>query len=334
MNLNAKQKDQLLENILKLVQKSSSGPLGTMNRKASGSVEVGTINDGKKEELFNFLFTGPNGLKRVAYAMQGPLKELLDYHGLGRRLLKVDPIPQGEFPIYDKDIQEFSSVRVANFGTPPQVESRVKRVQFPTMQLARNARVPYEDIQVRRYPVFDRAKERIAISMAIAEDKEIFNLLNVASLVGPNDYVELGTDDFLERACFAKAYGVLAGNQLQPAQVVMHPHKYIDLLQYGQNDIDQVTLNATTETGSIGVFMGLQLLVSTKLPDTNVVFMTTTPDKLGRIPLRKELEVKIFDNAPKISFNVVGWELIGFGIHNSYGVVRIEPAAMSGHAAV
>ena len=327
MNLNAKAKDQLLENIVKLVQKSSGGSMGAgLSRKAA--VEVGNIQPGQKEELFNFLFTGPNGLKRVAYAMQGPLKELLDYHGLGRRLLKVDPIPQGEIPVYDKDISEFASVRVANFGTPPMVETHVKRIMFPTMQLARNARVPYEDIQVRRYPVFDRAKERIAISMAIAEDREIFNLLNIASIAGPNDPVALaGTGgDFLARSCFAKAYGVLASNQLQPAQVVMHPMKYSNILEYSQNDVDQVTLNATTETGSIGVFMGLQLLVSTKLPDPDVVFMTTTPDKLGRIPLRKELEVKVFDNAPKISFNIVGWELIGMGCHNSYGVVRIAKA--------
>ena len=326
MNLNSKQKDALLENILKLVQKSSGGSMGAMTRKAA-SVEVGDVTPAKKDELFNFIFTGPNGMKRVAYAMQGPLKELLDYHGLGRRLLKVDPIPQGEFPIYDKDISEFASVRVANFGTPPLVEAKVKRIQFPTMQLSRNARVPYEDIQIRRYPVFDRAKERIAISMAIAEDREIFNLLNVASLVGPNDAVALGTDDFLERKCFAQAYGVLASNQLQPAQVVMHPLKYANILEYTQADVDQVTLNATTETGSIGVFMGLQLLVSTKLPDSGVVFMTSTPDKTGRIPLRKELEVKVFDNAPKISFNIIGWELIGFGISNSYSVVRIAAAS-------
>src|SRR3990172_6811646 len=177
MNFTNKQKDQLLENIVKLVQKSSGGAFGGMTRKAS-QTEVGNIDANKKEELFNFVFSGPNGLKRVAYAMQGPLKELLDYHGIGRRLLKVDPIPQGEIPIYDKDIPEFASVRVGNFGTPPLVETRVKRILFPTMQLARNARVAYEDIQIRRYPVFDRAKERVAISMAIAEDREIFNLLN------------------------------------------------------------------------------------------------------------------------------------------------------------
>lgn len=326
MNLNNRQKDQLIENILKLVKSNGGGPLGTgMSRKASGAVEVGTVDPAKKEQLFDYLFTGPNGLKRVAYAMQAPLKELLDYHGLGRRLLKVDPVPQGEFPIYDKDIKEFASVRVAAWGAPPMVEARVKRIQFPTLQLAKNARVAYEEIQVRRYPVFDRAKERVAISMAIAEDREVFNILNVASLIGPNPAVTMAAGPFLSRSTFAEAYGVLAGNQLQPAQVVMHPTRYTDLLKYTSDEMDQVTLNTTTETGSIGVFMGLQLLVSTKLPDPNVVFMTTTPDKLGRIPLRKELEVKVFDNAPKTSFNIVGWELIGFGIHNSFGVVRIQP---------
>jgi hypothetical protein len=257
--------------------------------------------------------------------MQGPLKILLDYHGLGRRLLKVDPIPQGEFPIYDKDIAEFASVKVANIGTPPQVETSVKRVQFPTFQLARNARVAYEDIQVRRYPIFDRAKERVAISMAIAEDREIFNILNIASLVGPNPAVSMASGPFLSRSVLAESYGLLAGNQLQPAQLVMHPSRYADILKYTSDELDQVTLNATTETGSVGVFFGLQLLVSTKVPDPNVVFLTSTPDKTGRMPIRKELEVKIFDNAPKTSFNVVGWEIAGFGIHNAYSVVRIQP---------
>lgn len=326
MQLNNRQKDQLIENILKLVSKQGGSAFAAASGmpRTAASTEVGNVDPKQKEALFNFLFTGPNGLKRVAYAMQAPLKQLLDYHGLGRRLLKVDPIPQGEFPIYDKDIDEFASVRVANFGVPPMVETSVKRLQFPTFQLARNARVAYEDIQVRRYPIFDRAKERVAISMAIAEDQEVFNILNVASVVGPNPAVTMAAGPFLSRSVLAESYGVLAGNQLQPAQVVMSPQRYADLLKYTSDEVDQVTLNATTETGSIGVFMGLQLLVSTKLPDPNTAYMVTTPDKIGRIPLRKELEVKVFDNAPKTSFNIVGWEVIGFGVHNSYGVVRIE----------
>lgn len=320
--MNYKNKEDLLENIIKLVQQSSGGKFGAFNKTAAVT-EVGNIQ--QKEEAFNYLLTGPKGLQKLSYAMTGPLKELLDYHGVGRRLLKVDPIPQGEVPIYDKDIPEFASVSIGALGQPAVVETRAKRILFPTMSLAKNAKVPYEEIQVRRYPVFDRAKERVAISMAIAEDREIFKLLGTASdpSICPNSPVVSAT---INRSALASAYGILANNQLQPAQVVMSPLKYADVLKLNSIDLDQVTLNATTQTGSIGVFFGLQLLVSTKLPNPSKVFVTTTPDKLGRIPVRKELEVKIFDFAPKMAFNVLGWEMIGFGIHNTYGVVAINPS--------
>lgn len=317
-----KDKDLLIKNIMELVQKNG-GALGNFSKTASVT-EVGNISDEEINKQFDQVFYGPNGLQKVAYAMQAPLKILLDYHGIGRRLLKIDSIPQGEIPVYDKDIDEFASVKVANLGRPPVVETSVKRILFPTMNLMRLAKVSYEDIEVRRYPVFDRAKERVAIAMAIAEDREIFNLLGVAANVGPNPQILLSSlGGKLGRVAFAKAFGVIAGRQLQPAQVVMSPARYADLLALGPDEIDQATLNQTTQTGSLGVFMGLQLLVSTKLPDPTKIYVTTTPDKLGRIPLRKELQVKINDFPIYGAYYVLGWELIGFGIHNTYGIVEI-----------
>lgn len=321
MELTSRQKDLLLENIIKLAQGLGADGLS----KTAGVAEVGNIDLNKqKEAAFDFVFQGPNGLKRVAFAMQKPLKEKLDYYGIGRRLLMVDPIPQGELPVYDKDIAEFASVRVAAFGTPPMVEAKVKRLVFPTFTLARNQRVPYEEIQVRRYPVFDRAKERVAISMAIAEDREIFGILDTAATVGPNAAVTMA-GGILTKSALADGYRTILSNQLQPAQVVMHPKQYGNILKTKQDEFDQVTLNVATETGMIGKMLGMQFLVSPKLTNQDNVFVTTTPDKLGRIPLRKELEVKVFDNVPKASYNVLAMEIIGFGIHNAYGVVRLQP---------
>ena len=48
-------------------------------------------------------------------------------------------------------------------AAPPQVEADIKRVQFPTWDLSVTERVRYSDIQIVRYPAFDRAKERCAI---------------------------------------------------------------------------------------------------------------------------------------------------------------------------
>lgn len=307
-----------IKELMKYVQ--DGGKLGTFNRVASAT-EVGAVPADKVEQVFNMVWNSPGGLERVAYAMTAPLKELLDYNGIGRKLIKIDPIPQGEIPVYDKDIPEFASVRVAAFGQPPVVEAHLKRILIPTMNLQRNVRVSYEEIQIRRYPVFDRAKERIAISMAIAEDREIFNLLDVAATVGPN--TPIASAGPLNRALLAQAFGVIAGRQLQPASVVMHPKKYADIIALNAVELDQVTLRQTTDTGMIGNLLGMQLLVSTKLPDANKVYVTTTPDKLGRLPVRKELQVYIFNNVPLTCYDIVGWELIGFGIHNSYGVVGI-----------
>ncbi len=312
-------KDKIIETLMKYAQRNSV--LGTEFNKKASVTEVGNWTEAEKDKLFTAIFNGPNGLQRVAYAMQAPLKELLDYQGIGRRLLKVDPIPQGEIPVYDKDIAEFASVRVANLGEPPLVETSVKRVMFNTVNLARKARVSYEDIEVRRYPVFDRAKERIAISMAIAEDTEVFKLLEVASSVGPNPPIAVGPT--INRAALAQGYSTIASKQLQPASVVMSPKKYGDIIALNSVELDQVTLNMTTSTGQIGVMLGMNLLISTKLPNPDKVYVTTTPDKLGRIPLRKELQVYIFNNVPMAAYDVIGWELIGFGIHNTYGVVAL-----------
>ena len=318
--MTSKDKDMLLQNIIEILSKDKGGVFGNFSRKASVT-EVGNISDEETNRYFDAVFYGPNGLQKVAMAMQEPLKILLDYHGIGRKLLKVDVIPQGEIPVYDKDIAEFAAVKVANLGEPPVVETSVRRIAIPTLNLMRQAKVSYEDIEVRRYPVFDRAKERVAIAMAIAEDREVFNLLEVAAAVGPNASI---TSSTLGRATLAAAYGVIGERQLQPAQVVMSPKKYANIIALDSTSIDQATLNTTTQTGSIGVFFGMQLLVSTKLPDPTHAFVTTTPDKLGRIPLRKELQVQIFNNVPKGCYNVLGWELIGFGVHNTYGVVMIK----------
>jgi hypothetical protein len=43
-------------------------------------------------------------LKRLASAMQSPLKINLDYQGISRELIKIEEIPPDDLPIYDKDL--------------------------------------------------------------------------------------------------------------------------------------------------------------------------------------------------------------------------------------
>jgi hypothetical protein len=164
--------------------------------------------------------------------------------------------------------------------------------------------------------------------MAIAEDLEIFRLLNAAAALSPIVIPDITRP--LTRKHFGKLYANIAAQQLVPSVYLMNPILYEDILAWDATDLDQVSLNVIVETGQFGVLHGVRLIMTTKLFPVNVagtenyVYGLTTPDKLGRLPERKAVEIKIWDNVPEQQFNIVAWEQIGMGIHNPAGVARFK----------
>ena len=254
--------------------------------------------------------------------MQTPLKDRLDYVAVGRKLLLVDELPQGEVPVYDLDIPEFTAVKVAARGTAPIVETNVRRIEIPTFVISVTESVKWEEVQVRRYPVFDRAKERTAIANALEEDQIVFSLLEEAANADGNTPIDVGGPT-VTRAVYADLYGAIASRQLVLGAYVIHPSTYKDILKFKSDEFDQVSLNITTETGQFGVLFGSRLIVSTRVPQDRI-YAVTTPDKLGRIPERKAVEIKIWDNVKEQEYDIVSWEQVGFGIHNVFGVQSAE----------
>jgi len=316
--MNTPNKDLLLEELVKLIQKVDP------NQKIVKIAGVQPVPLAVKEEYFNIIWSGPNRLMKVAQVLQRPLKERIDYHGIGRNLLLVQEIAPGDIPYADKDIAEFAAVVSSSFGGFPIIDTKIKRVVFPTFDIRRAFPVYYSETYIRRYPYFDRAKERVAIALAISEDAEIFKLLDYASHVGPNPWITGST--IFSRNDLADSLGLLESNQLVGATVVMHPIRYSNIRKWaGGTELDIVTFNVITETGRVGTLLGLNLLVSTKC-DPNAVYICTTADKLGRIMVRKDVETKVMDHALRGAYFVVGWVNEGFGIHNSYGIYRIEYA--------
>ena len=264
----------------------------------------------------------PDGLRRIAFAMHPVLKRRLDYHAIGRNnVLVVDEIATGDVPFYDVDLPEFGAVFLAGRGEPVRQFSNVKRIQFPTSPLSAVLQVAYDEIQVRRYPVFDRAKERVAIAIAIGEDYAILGedgVMDTAAAVGPNGTV---SGSSMNRYVLAELGKRIMNNQLQVAAFLMHPVQYAEIWKWSANELDQVTLNKVVETGMVGGYYGAKLLVSTRCRRDRV-YALTTADKLGRMPERKAVEVKIFDNVPHMRYDILAWEQIGVGIFNTSGVAQ------------
>ena len=315
---------------------SDTALVRTASNKAVTASEQQAIN-AKREQTFNMYFNSPDGLKRIAFAMTAPLKTRLDYVGIGRKLLMVDTIPAGEIPFYDLDMPEFGAVKIAARGQAPVFEQAIKRITIPTFEVTVNEVIKKMELSVRRYDVFNRGKERVAIAMAIAEDDLIFELVDSAVKHQPNQYTTYGASatDYVRKADFATMLGKIAEKQLIAKTYLLGARTQADLLKWDSNDLDQVSLNIQLETGNFGSIFGVRTVVSTRLDqvvnklDNTVkqpIFALTTPDKLGRIPERKAVEVSIFDNIPKLQYDILGYEILGMSIYNIGGVEGIKHA--------
>ena len=57
----------------------------------------------EKEYLISNALETSEGRAALASAMANPIRTSLDYQGIGRKLLVVDPLPQGALPVYDRE---------------------------------------------------------------------------------------------------------------------------------------------------------------------------------------------------------------------------------------
>lgn len=141
----------------------------------------------------------------------------------------------------------------------------------------------------------------------MGEDTEFFNLLAAATAVGPN--VNLSASS-LTKSILADAFATILKNQLTVGCVILNPWNAADILKWNSTDLDQVTLYNIVTQGLLGTIWGAKFLVSTKVA-IDKIYVCTTPEKLGVLPERKPIEVKVFDNSPSLEFLMTAWSHIG-----------------------
>jgi len=83
----------------------------------------------------------------------------LDYQGVGRRLLVVDPLTQGALPVYERDI-DVSAVVVSSNGSAPESRVQGDRVTVPTFELLSNPTVRIAEARMRRFNVINRMQQK------------------------------------------------------------------------------------------------------------------------------------------------------------------------------
>ena len=265
------------------------------------------------------------GLEKIAQGFIGPVMMRLKYEGIARNVLTEDPIAPGTVPVYDVA----DEMGRAYFLEPYQAEAVIsqyegKRVQYDFRHIAEFATVQEQDyyelnIDMAEYAV-NEARQRIQE----LEDNYLVSLLDVAAAEVTPD-----TPDFSGQTTHvitsASASGAFEPKDFFNAHnVIINPADVYDV--YGWDlTATSVAFRDKVFSGDAQVanFAGYTLWQSVMVRRGSA-YVVADSDYVGRMPIRKELEVRPNDKVENFSIGFVLDERINEVILNSGSIYRID----------
>ena len=320
--LNASSVQDALHNIVKY-----ASVLEDLQPANSGIAQDPSFSDQQRDELVKRALMTQEGKIALGQAMANPIRRNLDYQGVGRRVLVVDPLPQGALPVYDRDI-DVAAVVVSSNGAAP--ESRVfgDRVTVPEFEVVSNPTVRIAEVRRRRFNVIDRAQQKARQEIQAQEDANIFASLDFAAdstLGGENTAQDVADAGLLKRDLLEIKKQVDRWD-LVTSKFLMNINEFTDILNWGSGggqgtnggEVDPVTMREVLQTGLYAHIWGADIIVSKVVP-SGTVFGTADPEFVGVMPVRQDIEVLPADEPKQLKLGWVVNEIIGIGIVNPRG---------------
>jgi hypothetical protein len=302
-----------------------------MDESSNVSLSQGSsLNDQQRDELIKQALLTQEGKIALGQAMANPIRKNLDYQGVGRKAVVVDPLPQGALPVYDRDI-DVRAVVVSSNGAAP--ESRVfgDRITVPEFEVVSNPTVRIMEVKRRRFNVIDRAQQKARQEIQAQEDANIFTAIDFASddTKGGENQVQT-LDNGVTTTELAKTGLLNLKRQIDrwdlvTAKYFMNINQFTDMLNWesagtaGASQVDPVTHRELLQTGLYGKIFGADIIV-TKIVAPKQVFACAEPDFVGVMPVRQDIEVLPADEPKQLKLGWVVSEIIGVAIVNPRGV--------------
>jgi hypothetical protein len=294
----------------------------------TGLAQRPSFSDEQRDELIKRALMTQEGKIALGQAMANPIRRNLDYQGVGRRVLVIDPLPQGALHVYERDI-DVAAVVVSSNGSAP--ESRVfgERVTVPEFEVVSNPTVRIAEVRRRRFNVIDRAQQKARQEIQAQEDANIFAALDFASdatLGGENTAQDIADAGLLKRDLLEVKKQVDRWD-LITSKFLMNINEFTDILAWGSGggqaaatggELDVVTMREVLQTGLFAHIWGADIIVSKVVP-AGTVFGCADPEFVGVLPIRQDIEVLPADEPKQLKLGWVVNEIIGIGIVNPRG---------------
>ena len=316
--LNAYDRADALNQLVKFASTLSN------NVPANAAVAGESYSDEQKEGMLKKALMTQEGKVALGQAMANPIRRALDYQGVGRKALVVDPLPQGALPVYDKDIDVTAAVISSNGAAP---ESRVQgdRVTVPELEIVSNPTVRIAEVKRRRFNVIDRAQAKARQEIQAQEDSNIFAALDYAATL-ENTNVSFPALSTLTKSILLGLKRQIDRHDLVTTKYFMNITQFTDILSWASSgtssgEIDPVTQREILQTGLYGHIWGADIIVSKIVPN-GTVYGCAEPEFVGVFPVRQDIEVLPADEPKQLKLGWVVNEIVGISIVNPRGVAK------------
>ena len=329
--LNAYDRADALSQLIRYAQVLSNNQ--SLTNAPGTAAPMPSVSDEERDALLRQALLTQEGKVALGQAMANPIRRNLDYQGVGRKAIIVDPLPQGALPVYDKDIDVTAAVIASNGSTP---ESRVHgdRVTVPELEIVSNPTVRIAEVKRRRFNIIDRAQQKARQEIQAQEDANIFAALDYASGNAAGFGGENTRQGFvaatLEMIDLLNIKKQIDRWDLVTTKYFMNITQFTDILGWAYNagagatnnqygGFDPVTTREVLQTGLYGHIWGADIIVSKIVPD-GTVYGTAEPEFVGVFPIRQDIEVLPADEPKQLKLGWVVNEIVGVAVVNPRGV--------------
>lgn len=283
------------------------------------------------------LLDTPGGLEKIASEKLPPfIREHRDYEAFGRKVLTVHNVTSEEMHIinnepyiyYPKDLNSNAAYYADDSEIPKYaIEGDGVNVGIITIS-SDDTTIHLKRLLTQRYSYLDRVRELSGIAVAKAEDVKIVKMVdgllkdNQGQVIHVNGRTDLQKQDLVAlKKPFSK-------HSVPMASYVMNPATLDDMLVWGQDEIDALTQRELLEQGVKYTIWGLPIITSTIIKPT-VVYAFAEQDYVGRMPILKDLTVKLTETDNKLEKGLFMFEFVGFYIASHKAITKLVLGADS-----
>jgi len=243
------------------------------------------------ENILREAFSDPTGdaFNKIGQGLLNPIKEVIDYEGLARKIFAPRTVKAGEIVRYDKDVYVQGWV-IAEDGQTPQSVVEGRYIYPPEFEVTAYPSIEIKDKYRAQYDILARTQDRARMSIEYQEDLAAVNLLQS----GANQTNTTTLFATLNLAALESIRYEIEQHRLICDKFIINRQEVSDLVNTVSAQVDPVTQRELIMAGYIGSILNAMIITTAgtntfEILNPGEVVAVTAPEYLGGMPVRVEL---------------------------------------------